>query len=226
MMYRARNGERDRLGRWLDGATVYAATLYPLIWWHAHLPRRFAWMKDGDFVAGLPEWVVAPARAVYLALLAVYVVRAIVRRSAAWGKHLVVATTAACWYVGIVAADSDYAFTISNVLVHGVPYIALVYLYARGAARERESQDGVAARVVRRGVVVFLATLWLAAYVEEMLWDRGFWHERSWLFGRGIDLGRAAWIIAPLLAVPQLTHYVLDGWLWRRRSNPRLGRLL
>jgi hypothetical protein len=26
--------------------------------------------------------------------------------------------------------------------------------------------------------------------------------------------------------VPQLTHYVLDGFLWRRKANPRLGRLL
>jgi hypothetical protein len=29
-----------------------------------------------------------------------------------------------------------------------------------------------------------------------------------------------------LLAVPQLTHYVLDGFLWKRAKNPRLGRLL
>ena len=31
MLYRVRGGERGRAGRWLDGATVYAATLYPLI---------------------------------------------------------------------------------------------------------------------------------------------------------------------------------------------------
>ncbi|HEX7840570.1 MAG TPA: hypothetical protein VF469_23990, partial [Kofleriaceae bacterium] len=39
MMYRARNAERDRAGRWLDGTTVYAAALYPLIAWHTRLPR-------------------------------------------------------------------------------------------------------------------------------------------------------------------------------------------
>jgi hypothetical protein len=27
-------------------------------------------------------------------------------------------------------------------------------------------------------------------------------------------------VLVPLLAVPQITHYVLDGFLWRRRSNP------
>jgi hypothetical protein len=77
-----------------------------------------------------------------------------------------------------------------------------------------------------RGVLVFLASLWAIAYVEELLWDHTLWHDRPWLFGGGFDLGKLALVIAPLLAVPQLTHYVLDGWLWRRATNPRLGRLM
>jgi hypothetical protein len=229
MMYRARNGEHDRLGRWLDGATIYIATLYPLAWWHAHLPRSFAWMKDGDFISGAPSWIATATCVAWIALLAIYVVRAFALRNTNWGKHLVVATTVACWYVGIVATDSDYGFTVTNVFVHGIPYMVLVFVYARSAAREAESRDGAAARMLAgklRGVVVFLATLWLIAYVEEMIWDRAIWHDRAWLFGGGLDVGGAAMIIAPLLAVPQLTHYVLDGLLWRRAANPRLGRLL
>ncbi len=73
---------------------------------------------------------------------------------------------------------------------------------------------------------MFLATLWAIAYLEELIWDRAIWHDRSWLFGASIDVGRAAMLLVPLLAVPQLTHYLLDGFLWRRRANPRLGRLL
>lgn len=232
MMYRGRNGERDRWGRWLDGATIYLATIYPLVWWHAHLPRDFAWMRAGDFVAGVPVWVADATGIVYLALLAIYVGRAIAqivrRESVSWGKHLVVATTAACWYVGIVATNADYTFTITNVLIHGVPYMALVYIYARNAAREPGAERSVNARVLTggRGVVVFLSTLWLVAYLEELLWDRALWHDREWLFGSGFDIGDGAVILAPLLAVPQLTHYFLDGFLWRRRANPRLGRLL
>jgi hypothetical protein len=232
MMYRGRNGERDRLGRWLDGATIYLATIYPLVWWHAQLPRDFAWMRTGDFLTGLPTWVADATGVAYLALLAIYVLRALAqlvrRQPVSWGKHLVVVTTAACWYVGIVATNSDYTFTITNVLIHGVPYMALVYVYARNAAREPDAARGPNARLLTggRGVVVFLSTLWLIAYFEELLWDRTLWHDREWLFGTGIDIGSGAMIIAPLLAVPQLTHYFLDGFLWRRRANPRLGRLL
>jgi hypothetical protein len=233
MLYRARNGERDRIGRWLDGATVYLATIYPLVWWHAHLgDREFAWMKKGDFLGGLPTWVADATGIVYLALLAIYVVRAAAqlarRQSVSWGKHLVVATTAACWYVGIVSTNTDFTFTITNVFIHGIPYLALVYVYAKNGARDPGAKDGVNARVFTkgRGLVVFLATLWVIAYVEELIWDRSIWHDREWLFGSSFEIDNAAIIIAPLLAVPQLTHYFLDAFLWRRTANPRLGKLL
>ena len=230
MLYRARNGERDRLGRWIDGATIYAATLYPVIYWHAHLPREFWWMKTNDFAIALPAWVATLAGYVYVALLAAYVARAVVTRPVSWGKHLVVATTAACWYVGIVATNSDYTFTVTNVFIHGIPYLALVFVYARNAARTAESRHGTSATLLAggrlRAVVIFMATLWLVAYVEELIWDRTIWHDRPWLFGSSTDVGDAAMILVPLLAMPQLAHYVLDAFLWRRRSNPRLGRLL
>jgi hypothetical protein len=228
MLYRARNGERDRLGRWLDGATVYAATLYPLIWWHAQLPRGFAWMRDGDFITGLPTRVADIAGVAYVVLLVNYVARAVAqlarRQAVSWGKHLVVVTTALCWYVGIVGTNTDYTFTVTNVFIHGVPYMALVFVYAKAAARE--APHGTSAKLLGRGILVCLATLWVIAYVEEMLWDRTLWHDRSWLFGSGLDIGSGALIMAPLLAVPQLTHYALDAFLWRRSANPRLGRLL
>jgi hypothetical protein len=27
-------------------------------------------------------------------------------------------------------------------------------------------------------------------------------------------------VLVPLLALPQLVHYVLDGFIWRRKNNP------
>lgn len=71
-----------------------------------------------------------------------------------------------------------------------------------------------------------MATVWLFAFVEELLWDRGVWHDRGWLFGAGTDFGNWKTAIVPLLAVPQMTHYLLDGFIWRRRSNPRLSTMI
>ncbi len=229
MIYRARSGEPDRHGRILDGALIYATMLYPLIYWHAHLPRGFWWMKPGDFAAGLPAGVVPIAAAIYAALAIVYVGRALVaarRGRIAWGKHLLVCTTAACWYVGIVGTNSDYAFTVTNVFIHGVPYLVLIFFYGRRLVSRPESQAGWGAAILRRGLVPFLMTLWAIAYFEELLWDRTLWHERSYLFGSdGWTASLAPWLV-PLLVTPQLAHYVLDAFLWRRAGNPRLAEIL
>ncbi len=243
-MYRGRLREQDTFGLWLDRAAIYMATIYPLVYWHANLDSlRFRWFRDGDFVhgddaiVGLPEvfgWAETILRPIYWAVLTVYFMRSAWR----WrqgrgnpGKDVVVATTALCWYLGIVVFNSDYAFTVTNVVIHGVPYFVLVFVYWRAKRRQRgQSRLGGA-----RMALVFLATLWLLAYVEELLWDRGRWHDREWLFGEGWE-DATAWqvgpivvnlqaLLVPLLAVPQVTHYILDGFIWRRKSNPDLALL-
>ena len=205
MMYRARAGETR--GRAIDTAAIYAATLYPLLYWHTHLPRHFWWFLPGDFAAGLPLLVNRIAAPLYALALAAYAVRAF-RSPPNPGKHIVVATTAACWYVGIIGLDSDYAFTVTNVLIHGIPYLALIYWYGRSRGQ----------RVFARGPLPMLALIWMIAFAEELLWDRGVWHDRSWLFGAAWDWGAWKTLLVPLLALPQLTHYVLDGFVWRRKD--------
>ena len=220
-LYRARGGERGRAGWSVDAAAVYMATLYPLAYWHAHLPRRFWWFLPGDF-ASAPAWVERAAFVLYCLALGAYAARSahgwVLKGRGNPGKDLVVLTTAVCWYVGIVAYDSDYAFTVTNVIIHGVPYAALVWWYARG----RAAQAGRVYRALARWPL-FLLTLWALAYAEELLWDRGVWHERAWLFGVGWDVATLKVFLVPLLALPQATHYILDGFVWRRRSNPQLS---
>src|SRR5262249_48444720 len=170
VLYRGRLGERT--GLWLDRAAIYLATCYPLLHWHAHLDTSaFKWFRTGDFVADsgyivdlprlfeLLERVTAP---VYWAVLGLYMLRS------AWmygqgrgnpGKDLVVFTTALCWYVGIITFNSDYAFTVTNVVIHGVPYFVLVFWYWR-ARRLHRGQRRVS---TWRMLLVFLATLWLLA---------------------------------------------------------------
>ena len=224
MLYRARVGERGRLGYWLDTSVIYLATVYPLIYWHAHLPREFWWFLTNDFLPA-SAWTVLETivRPIYVVLLSAYVLRSIyrwvVKRQMNPGKDIVVLTTAACWYTGIIAFNSDYAFTVTNVIIHGVPYLALLYWYAR----TRRPRAGGVYRFLTGNVITFVATLWMIAYVEELFWDRGVWHERAWLFGGGWDLGMLKIILVPLLAVPQLTHYVLDGFIWRRKNNPNFS---
>ncbi len=220
-LYRAKAGERDEFTKWIDRLTIYAATLYPLIYWHANLPRKFWWFMANDFSA-LPATFAKILAPFYWLLMAAYLAKALflglVKKQFNPGKDIVVATTAVCWYVGIVAYNSDYAFTVTNVIIHGVPYLALIYWY--GKTRLAQTPGRSLFRVFAYSPVWFLFMLWGLAYVEEMVWDRGVWHDRSWFFGGGWEIGAFKIVLVPLLALPQLTHYVLDGFVWRRKNNP------
>jgi hypothetical protein len=58
------------------------------------------------------------------------------------------------------------------------------------------------------------------AFVEEGLWDALLWKEHTQIFSvfsflHHIQIGNAKHILFPLLILPQLTHYLLDGFIWR-----------
>jgi len=223
-LYRRKLKETDKITWWIDAVAVYLATVYPLAFWMTRLPRNFEWFVKDDFFA-LPVLVEQVLFPIYVAALALYFGKSAYQYFTTGflniGKDIVVATTAICWYMGIVFFNSDYAFTVTNVIIHGVPYFALIYVYARA----RRESTGPVYRTLAHNWLIFLATLWALAYVEELFWHRGVWHEKSWLFGADWDWARLKVFLVPLLAVPQITHYVLDGFLWRRKNNESL-RLL
>jgi hypothetical protein len=43
-------------------------------------------------------------------------------------KNAVIVGTLLSWYLGLVYFNNDLIFTLLNVISHGIPYIALVYL--------------------------------------------------------------------------------------------------
>jgi hypothetical protein len=216
-LYRRKLNETNTTTYWIDTITIYLATIYPLAFWMTNLPRNFEWFVQNDFVS-LPVIVEKILFPIYILSLVIYTIKTIylfaTRRFLNIGKDIVVVTTAICWYLGIVAFNSDYAFTVTNVIIHGVPYFAIVYFYAK---KRRETANRVYA-TLSGNWFFFLITLWALAYFEELLWNRGIWHEKSRFFGGDIELGNLKMFIVPLLALPQLTHYFLDGFIWRRKA--------
>lgn len=187
--------------RLADAAFVYAATGYPLLYWHVKGDRAFSWFVKDDFfslegMAGLLPiglWLLA------LATLA-YGAREVAARrlNGRWNgpRFLIALGTGLVWHVGIVAFNSDFVFTMTNVIAHGLPYMALTWMYAR-------SENLPIAR--RYFACVFLAVITLAAIGEEGLWK----------VTADFDATTLTWLV-PLLAIPQATHYVLDGFIWTR----------
>jgi hypothetical protein len=216
-LYAHRAGKLSTLDRALDRATIYAVTLHPIVVWHTRLPQPFAWFVPGDFVPGLPAAAAQLTEAfMWTSLAAFFMRQAFAPSRASLGKSLIVVTTFGCWYGGIVVLASDFAFTVTNVLIHGIPYLVLTYRYARHGG---SSESSVARRLAALGPSTCMTMLLALAFVEEAGWDRWVWHERAYLFGTAPSLSDAALaFVVPLLALPQVTHYVLDGLIWRARD--------
>lgn len=230
-LYRRKNGENDEPGgarsRLLDSATIYGATAAPLVFWHASPPRQFHWLIAGDFWTGLPRAAGPAALAVLGVLFVLYLAKEVsrLRRGlpVSWGKSLVVTTTALTWLLGIVVFDSDYAFTVTNVLVHGVPYFGVVWATSRtrAEARRASARPPSLADRATRGVLLFMIPLLVVAFLEEWGWDRFVWHEHAAYFpGPTFDCGPLLLsLLVPLFALPQATHYLLDAWIWKVRPE-------
>ncbi|OWP62172.1 hypothetical protein CDA63_15685 [Hymenobacter amundsenii] len=210
--------------RRLDMVLIYAATLYPLLWWHLSPPRHFNWFIEGDFVQR--DWPAGRLglTVLYGGLLLGYLVKEIrqVRRTGRlnWPRNLLLLGTAASWYVGIVLLNGDLTFTLLNVVAHGIPYLALIWTTSQPAS----ATSAPTARAWwqgRYGVLLFLGVLFGLALLEEGLWDGLVWREHSAVFGwfqqlPAVSDSALLTLLVPLLALPQATHYVLDGFIWRR----------
>ena len=232
-LYRLREGLPTRSADALvERRAIYALTVFPLVWWHANLPRAFSWFLDGDFLLGMPRWVVPPIGLLCAAAVLRHTWCRVASRRWAPGRDLWVLTTGLVWNVGIVLTNSDAAFTMTNVVMHGIPYMALVawacsrlWSHGGGPLRPRWFRPS--------GLGLFLIPLLLLALGEEALWDVLVWHDLG-LFGTWSVPSGVAAVAVPVLALPQLTHYVLDAFIWRlgpktpsfARPSSRLDRRL
>ena len=225
----SRKEKAPLLYSWIDRFTIYYATIYPILYWHLSGPRNFNWFVDGDFVYMEAKWLLYLATALYVGMLAAYVIKEIVvyrlTRSFNLPKAAIIWGTLFSWYFGIVFFNGDMAFTLLNVVSHGIPYMALVWLYGKKAYSSPDKGNRFLKLVFSSyGLLIFIGLIFLFAFVEEGLWDLTVWKEHKSVFGTGhwfnISLNEQLLsFIVPLLAVPQITHYILDGFIWKIRNE-------
>lgn len=219
--------------RWVDHAAIYLATIYPIASWHSNLPRRFYWLIEGDFITGLPHWIATLTGWCFLITLCVYYSKEVhLFRKYNYcniPRNLLLGGTALSWYVGIVALNADLPFTVTNVIAHGVPYMALVWLYGR---RSSEPTESFSFLYRAYSIPLLLLMVFAFAYFEEGLWDALIWRDHQELFALfnwlpKLEHKESLALAVPLLAVPQATHYLLDAFIWRvKKPDKRVQVLL
>lgn len=225
----SRKEKKERITSFIDTVTIYYATLYPILYWHLEGPRNFNWFIENDFLYLQSTGLIKILTVLYIAVVSFYIVKEIINlvkyRFINIPKFLIITGTLISWYFGIVYFNGDMAFTLLNVVSHGIPYMALIWIYGR----KNYVQTGNGSKFLhilfgRYGISIFLGLLFLFAFIEEGLWDIGVWQEHKHIFGLNSSFSlsipdKAFAFIVPLLALPQVTHYILDGFIWKIRKD-------
>lgn len=215
-LYERKEGSNSLLGK----LAIYSVTLYPILYWHFNLPRRFSWFVEGDFINlnslfhFYAPFISILSLIIFAIIQCAYLLmesrKFITGSDFSYPKNLLYLGTFLSWYGGIVLFNGDLTFTLTNVICHGVPYIALVWGF--------NSKKDSAWKYSGFKVVFYLLILLSLAYIEEGLWDFFVWDEHKEFFlgfTSPIENKLLLAILVSLLTVPQMTHYILDAFIWR-----------
>ncbi len=219
MAYSARKaGEKRTSWEWsLDKIAIYLATLYPLIWWHTHLPKPF--QLNGDFIHGLPLSVSNILSFIYWEYSFFYLLMQVYRIhfNKPWNatKTLIWLSTTLTWYCAMILAQSELIFLALGSLVHSTPYLTLIYIY--GQKRWSKTNVWPSRFFHRHGWVFFYSILLVLAIFHECISD----------FSKSLSHPVLLCLTIPLVTLPQSLHYVLDAFIWKTgNSNPMLAQRL
>ena len=225
----SRKEKANYYSRLIDKITIYYATLYPILYWHLKGPRNFNWFTDNDFVYFNADGLLSFFTVLYFITVIIFVAKEIYQytkiKTINIPRLAVITGTLVSWYFGIIYFNGDMAFTILNVVSHGIPYMALVWIYGKKNYHQPQKGNRFLQVVFSRyGLLIFLSLIFLFAFIEEGLWDFMVWKEHSLLFNfnhlPSININdKMLSFIIPLLALPQITHYILDGFIWKIKED-------
>lgn len=221
---------QNKFSRFIDNLAIYSATIYPLAYWHLSPHRNFNWFVDGDFLYTGSNQILPVLTVIYAVIITACILKEgfISIRTLSFNipKNLVMIGTYLSWYFGIVSFNGDMAFTTLNVISHGIPYMGLVWFAEKKRYEGQKSNLNKLLKITfsKYGLFFFAGLIIFFAYLEEGLWDGLVWREHPSVFQFFQHLPTISSpillaLLVPLLSLPQSTHYVLDGFIWRRQKQ-------
>ena len=218
MRFYARKESKSKWNVYSDNLAIYAATIYPMAYWFLSSPRTFNWFVEKEFFVTENKPLLLLLGWMYVFILCWYVFRTIYKsiqeKYFNIPKNAIIVGTVLSWYFGIVYFNNDLVFTVLNVVSHGIPYMALVYL--KEIDQKPKEELGQWARLKNfKGLLIYIIILLVIAFSEEYLWEVLVWNEQ---FNMAYwDVSAWQFLLVPLLTVPQFTHYLLDGFIWKSK---------
>lgn len=216
---------------WLYTYTIYvmyAITGIPILIWHCSTDRIFVWFVKNDFISLHFQYMVPYLKNLLALIVVVYIffelAGSIKRRYINIPKNVLLLGTFISWYMGIVYFNSDLIFTLFNVVSHGVPYMVLIWIYGSKKSGDVATPQWYRFLFNWKGVVMYAAILLVFAFIEEGLWNSMIWNEHQnyfHLFNAMPSINDSILIslLIPLLSVPQISHYIIDGYIWKLKDD-------
>ncbi len=224
-----------------DNFIIYFSMLVPVLFWHLQESRQFSWFIDGDFyTVGAflksfdPSSIKFSFSFIYFSIIICWLIEDVIRQQKSkiskLPKQLWIITTALNWYIGIVYFNSDLAFTLTNVIAHGIPYYILIFTFIRKRSFQRRGTP----YITKNKMVWMVGAVIVIGFFEEYLWDMLVYRDHEDFFSNIITYTvdqfsnpLVVGLAMSILVVPQITHYILDGIIWKTGpKNPGLKEIM
>ncbi len=215
----------EYVSRLLDNIVVWVITGFPFLYWIMHYSSlSLNWFIPWEYIVLshiVPQtdsiWIIYTI----IVLLYIWFQLIIISRGTQVNplKYLYILGTAYIWYNGMVAYDSIIIFGFGNMLLHWLNYYGITI----GSTWNNANRYPWFGRIKKIRIpylgICMISSLILLWYIEEFFWDQFIWQEKSMIFS---DILYTLWhdplsqtIIVSILGSVQLTHYILDRYIWR-----------
>lgn len=202
-----------------DKVVIYNATLFPMLYWFLNPDRHFNWFIKNEFLQINAPEITQILFVLFLIILGVYLIQLlyefITTGKINLPKTLLILGTYVSWYLSIVHYNNELIFTFFNVVSHGVPYMALIYF--REIKPKKQKLYLLRMFFGKKMLPAFLLIILVFAIIEEFIWELTVWEEHIQIAQSFFVPESFHFIWIPFLALPQLTHYVLDGFIWKSK---------
>jgi len=216
----SRNEPKKKLKLLFDKMVIYNATVFPMLFWFLNPDRHFNWFVSNEFLQSNQPQITNILFVCFVIIFTAYLVSVVYgfvkTKQFNIPKNLLILGTYISWYLGIVHYNNELIFTAFNVVSHGIPYMALVYF--KEIQPNKKQNFYLPFFQTKYLLIVFLLILLGLAFLEELIWEVTVWEEH-FQFTEFYIPDNLHFIWIPLLTLPQLTHYVLDGFIWKSKKS-------
>ena len=191
-----------------------------MIYWFSTKNLKYNRFFNDEFICIDNPTVLKTAQFLYFTIIGLYVIhvmKSIITKKINLPKHLLIIGTIVSWYLSIVYYNNDLIFTLFNVITHGIPYMALVYFTE---IKSKNTNFKFLGNLnTKNSWKYHILVLLIIAFIEELIWEITHWQENFEFTNEFLVNQKYLWFWIPLLALPQLTHYILDGFIWKNKKK-------